>query len=217
MGPSTKLCVSRAARFETYTLTERRLRLWCCIVEENADLAAWPYSRIRLLSLLGLSSSSPLNLPLSLISVSNCSVEPIEQSDQPVEAATGAIEANPQLIVASLRAELEKERVSHTQTHKQAEAEILSLRAQLAQREAELEACETHKDHAALLASSLGAEAPTSSPREVEADGVSATPLTSQAVMEILAIRAAKNRELETEIKNLTSKVRTTIASLPRP
>lgn len=107
--------------------------------------------------------------------------------------------------------------MSHTRTHEQAELEILSLRAQLARREAELEACVAHTDHATLLASAVrgeGTEKPSQPRRSSFDDGAERClpTLTPEDAVEILGLRVAKNRELETEIKLLSDKVITLVA-----
>ena len=111
-----------------------------------------------------------------------------------------------------LRAELERERMSHARTHEQAEHEILTLRAQLAHREAELEACVLHRDHNALLeAAGPSKESRDPSPGREVFDSDKAhhfrPPLTPEDAVEILGLRVTKNRELEGEIKQLSQKV----------
>ena len=53
--------------------------------------------------------------------------------------------------MSSLRQELNAERKAHAQSLREAESTISSLEARLALREAELEACITHVDHAVLF------------------------------------------------------------------
>lgn len=54
-------------------------------------------------------------------------------------------------IITSLRRELDAERKAHAQSAQDAEATISSLEARLALRDAELEACIAHADHAVLF------------------------------------------------------------------
>ncbi|EKM50281.1 uncharacterized protein PHACADRAFT_188557 [Phanerochaete carnosa HHB-10118-sp] len=151
-------------------------------VEEYADLLTWHNSLIRAPSLL----------------------EPIELSRGLAEPD---VEADPKLIVATLRAELERERVSHERTHKHVEEEILSLRVRLTRCEAELEACAVHQDHAVLLASSAGADMAQISPsQKVEANVESGPALSPKAAFEVLELRAAGNKALEMEFMNLSAK-----------
>jgi hypothetical protein len=124
----------------------------------------------------------------------------------------GAQEMNehPKFIIASLRSELEKERTSHTRTHEQAEKEIRSLRAQLARREAELEACVVHCDPSALPRSVAHGEGlPGGRLQEHgEPNHVGISPsLTPEEAVEILGLRVVRQKELELEVKLLSSKV----------
>lgn len=90
-------------------------------------------------------------------------------------------------------------------THEQAELEIATLRAQLARREAELEACIAHKDHATLLTSAVHAE---NMPAQSLHRTAVASGFTVEEVEDILGMRASKNREMELQIKHLSEKVR---------
>ncbi|GJE90399.1 hypothetical protein PsYK624_065300 [Phanerochaete sordida] len=125
----------------------------------------------------------------------------------PDKPESRALEASAKLILASLRSDLEKERVSHASTHRHAEVEILSLRAQLARREAELEACTLHQDHGALLASAVHSGAEQILTHTGEDAPPSAPALSPEAAVEILELRVAKNKELEGEIRNLSDKL----------
>lgn len=129
---------------------------------------------------------------------------PSEGTDRlDVEAA----EVNPKTIVSSLRAELEKERVSHAQTHKQAELEITSLRAQLSCREAELEAY-AHRGRIAPSGPALRPiEAPALFPRPVEANPILAPAFCPEVAAEVLEARTAKNKDLEVQLRDLADKL----------
>ncbi|KIP02830.1 hypothetical protein PHLGIDRAFT_276238 [Phlebiopsis gigantea 11061_1 CR5-6] len=161
-------------------------------VEEHSDLATWPHSRIR--------------LPEFLEPIHNESSSQPNVNAGPQEIAVGE---QAKAITLWLRAELEKERMSHARTHEQAEREILALRAQLAQRDAELEACVVHRDHAALVNAAVPCNQ-DSLPHEVPTDDKSHRPisaLTPEDAVEILGLRVAKNRELDSEIKQLSQKL----------
>ena len=58
-------------------------------------------------------------------------------------------------LVASAYKQLDEEKRAHTRTREQADAEILRLRAMVARRDAELEACTTHSNHKALPTTSF--------------------------------------------------------------
>ncbi|TBU45259.1 hypothetical protein BD309DRAFT_956527 [Dichomitus squalens] len=61
-------------------------------------------------------------------------------------------------LLETLHKKLEEERYSHTRAKEEADAEILRLRAMVARRDAELEACITHSGHRVLLSSSLSTD-----------------------------------------------------------
>ena len=125
---------------------------------------------------------------------------------------SGAPETNEtaKFVIASLRSELEKERISHARTHEQAEREIRTLRAQLTRREAELEACATHQDHSALLAAAVhGQRTPPEDANTSARDRHTAAlpTLTPEEAVEILGLSVARNKDLELEVKQLSAKV----------
>ncbi len=120
------------------------------------------------------------------------------------EADVGATADFMPIIVASLRAALEKERASHARTHDQAELEILSLRAQLARRDAELAACVIHTDHSSLVPALDPIPNVESTSKR---DKIPASSLTPEEAVRVLGLSAVKNRELEIEIKQLASRV----------
>ncbi|KAJ3537909.1 hypothetical protein NM688_g6599 [Phlebia brevispora] len=156
-------------------------------VEVSNDYAVWPYSRIRL----------PDNL------------EPIKTppGDAVMAHASQSADARDYgpFVVAALKAELEKERMSHARTHDSAELEIACLRSQLARRDAELQACVAHTDHGALLPGTPGRHRgkPTSKRH------TPTSPLTPEETARILSSTNTKNRELELEIKSLASRLET--------
>lgn len=134
-------------------------------------------------------------------------------------------------IVAYLRSELEKERASHARTHDQAELEILTLRGQLARREAELEACvihtfEEHKAYIPEAHKSTGVPGTSSQhpgPTEPTASGVHPQPqhatvvnerqripassITPEGATRLLGLTVTRNRKLEAEVKELSTRV----------
>ena len=100
-----------------------------------------------------------------------------------------------------LRAELEQERVSHAKTHDSAEFEIACLRAQLARRDAELQACVAHADHGALLSGMHGHEAKPPDKR------LAPDYFASEETARILSLAKTTSRELEVENKRLLTRV----------
>ena len=62
-------------------------------------------------------------------------------------------------LLQGLHRKLEQERLSHVRTKEEADAEISRLRAMVARRDAELEACAIHSSHQLLLSSSLSSDA----------------------------------------------------------
>lgn len=122
-------------------------------------------------------------------------------------------------IIALLRSELEKERASHAHTHDTAELEILTLRAQLARREAELEGCLVHSETEhrgfVLKAAESGSEPlkhkkaslRSKTVTEVQPQQKPASSFTPEEASQLLGLRAEKNRRLEAEIKQIASRV----------
>ncbi len=105
-------------------------------------------------------------------------------------------------IVAALRTELEKERASHVKTHDSAEFEIACLRSQLARRDAELQACIVHADHAALLQEMHGLPSP-----KLPVKQHAPPDFAPEETARTLRLATAANRELEIENMELVSRV----------
>ena len=122
-------------------------------------------------------------------------------------------------IIALLRSELEKERASHARTHDTAELEILTLRAQLARREAVLEECLVHSNIPRSTSKAAGVDgglspsghAPASSKPKVatkaQPQANLASRITPEEASQLLRSRAEKNRRLEAEIKEIAVRV----------
>ena len=123
------------------------------------------------------------------------------------------------LIVQNLRTELEQERQAHTLDRENSEKEILSLRAKLARREAELESCIYHTGADRNFWHEIPDEKPpsraTSSTRRVKDTQASrdssrripASSLTRDEMAQILGIAGARNRSLEGDIYGLSESV----------
>ena len=111
------------------------------------------------------------------------------------------------LVVAALRAELERERAAHAQTHDRAELEILCLRSQLARRDAEIQAyvASTGRD---IRPSTTGSPVHRKSKRRTP------IPVTPPDAIRALSLSTERNRELEVEIKHLTTRVSAHYASV---
>jgi hypothetical protein len=120
--------------------------------------------------------------------------------------------------IALLKADLERERASHSRTHDAAEVEIYALHAQLARREAELEACTIHSsaEHRNLLAQSgelkhTKVSAPqVLSAMENEAIGartpqISASYHTREEALRSLDLTTVKNKTFEADIQHIAS------------
>lgn len=104
-------------------------------------------------------------------------------------------------IIALLRAELERERASHARTHDIAEVEILTLRAQLARREAELEAAVSvggHHDIRHIHRESYSKQ---------EVDSIPDSRVVPAQVPRLLGLSAARHKILETEVMQLNARV----------
>ncbi|KAF8160027.1 hypothetical protein B0H34DRAFT_705875 [Crassisporium funariophilum] len=142
-------------------------------VELSNDYSKWPHSRIHLSSLAA--DSTPL--------FQGSRVQ-IQEEDLHSYAST---------MIEALRKERDSERIAHAQTHEWAEAKIVALEAQLSRREAELESCIARADHAVLTPQTK---------RSAQAR-VLIEPITSEQVISMLDVTAARNRMLEVEIKTL--------------
>ena len=95
--------------------------------------------------------------------------------------------------------------MSHNRTHEQAEQEIQLLQSQLAQKDAKLRLYVAQRDQSTPPAVSHGR--PEVKFHE-EPRVVFESPLTPEDALRVLAMRAAKNKELQLEIRQLAFKVR---------
>ncbi|KZT07368.1 uncharacterized protein LAESUDRAFT_812045 [Laetiporus sulphureus 93-53] len=162
-------------------------------VEAANDYSLWPHSRLTLMT--------PLD-PIPTRTTGNA-----EQADADTLNYAKAI-------VASLRSELESERRAHAQTREHAEAEVLSLTARLARREAELEARDAHlpsppeplEDELLLHGETRSPGRPTTSDRE-RASSHKPLRYTQEQAVQILEISASRNRELEAEVKGISERL----------
>ncbi|RDX47136.1 hypothetical protein OH76DRAFT_1406299 [Lentinus brumalis] len=111
-------------------------------VERCNDYSVWPYSRMSL--------ARPVD------------PAPLTQSSRRIETDPNAIRA---AILEAVSRQLEEERQAHARTKEQSDAEILRLRAMVARRDAELEACATHAGHRVLLSTSYPADSSLGSSR----------------------------------------------------
>lgn len=100
-------------------------------MENCNDLSVWPCARINL--------PHPVS-PFSAARTPN----PAADDHDAVQVA----------VVSLLRKQLAEEQGAHARTKQETDAEILRLRAMIARRDAELEACATHDAHHVLLSSS---------------------------------------------------------------
>ncbi|KAH9931795.1 uncharacterized protein B0H18DRAFT_988069, partial [Fomitopsis serialis] len=155
-------------------------------VELANDYSLWPHSQLCM--------TYPLE-PLSCPKASSSNVQLNKDSAHPYAKA----------IITSLREELEQERTAHADTRARAEAEILSLNARLAQRDAELEAriLQGSASQLPLRASKQSPPAPEqhrSSHRDWENAPLS---FSQEEAIQIMELTAARNRELEAEVHHL--------------
>ncbi|KAH9829939.1 uncharacterized protein C8Q71DRAFT_787980 [Rhodofomes roseus] len=158
-------------------------------VELANDYSLWPHSQMC------------MTAPLEPLSYPKASSSGAPLSEHPIHPFAKAI-------VASLREELEQERNAHAQTRARAEAEILSLNARLARRDAELEAKILRTADSHLSSQATRELSPLIGPRHSLqrnfGNSAPAPPLFSQeAAIQILDLAAARNRELEAEVHHL--------------
>ncbi|KAI0825582.1 hypothetical protein BC629DRAFT_8380 [Irpex lacteus] len=172
-------------------------------VEITHDFSEWPHRQISFLEPLEPPAGNNIHKPGS-------QHLPNTQLDTATQYPT---------IIALLRSELEKERASHAHTHDTAELEILTLRAQLARREAELEGCLVHSETEhrgfVLKAAESGSEPlkhkkaslRSKTVTEVQPQQKPASSFTPEEASQLLGLRAEKNRRLEAEIKQIASRL----------
>jgi len=116
--------------------------------------------------------------------------------------------------VASLRLELDAEKRAHARLRERAEHDILSLHAQLARRDTELEACTLHVEHN-LAASSSELRSTLSGqrkPRRPKLQSPTET-FTREEAIRVLELTAARNRALEVEVKELIETVSSSVSA----
>jgi hypothetical protein len=100
----------------------------------------------------------------------------------------------------SLQSERDSERRSHQQTRFDAQSKISLLEAQLARREAQLEACIAHT--------------PECFPLPQQSAQSQAEPIEQNEAVKVLETTLAKNRSLEAEVVLLAERVRSSILSV---
>ncbi|KAI0690205.1 hypothetical protein BC835DRAFT_1365502 [Cytidiella melzeri] len=172
-------------------------------VEVSHDFPAWPQCQISLLE--------------SLEPVRDSSVDGMKAHTL-AHARPGAQKPSDHYptIIALLRSELKKERASHARTHSTAEIEILTLRAQLARREAELEACVAHStaehrvfapEPESTTANHRGGSQRINVAHRTRPEQAHASRLTPEEASQLLGLTAARNRRLEAEVKQIASRL----------
>ncbi|KAM5544348.1 hypothetical protein V8D89_002008 [Ganoderma adspersum] len=165
-------------------------------VEACNDYSAWPYARMSL--------ARPLALYGALGQGSRHVEPPLDDDNDAVRT----------VLLESVHKRLEGERQAHARTKQEADAETLRLRAMVARRDAELEACATHSGHRVLLSSSLSTNVPSSSnghqhfPRSNEREhhgdefiaGPSRVSRSHEGVAPVVSIAGTRERTLEREV-----------------
>lgn len=197
-GGSWTFCFGEYAVRDTIYLT--RAAVSSSVVEMANDYTSWPRSRIELTSYLGLlSRHTPGSLALlTMLSISGPFVaDPIESKEN--QQASG-VHSNADLLayaasmIDSLRRERDLERNAYVYTQQVAESKIRNLKALLARREAELEACIEHTAECFKAPSAVLGRNPE-------------TPVTRKEIISILDATVTRNRTLEIEVKHLAKRV----------
>lgn len=136
------------------------------------------------------------------------------------------------VLLGALHQRLENERQVHARTKQEADAEILRLRAMVARRDAELEACATHSGHRVLLSSSGSTTLVSSSSRPQHftlSNGhehcgyesvagpsrVSRNTVSNEGAEPVVSLAATRERTLEREVAFLQGQV--SIGTFPCP
>ncbi|KZT21131.1 hypothetical protein NEOLEDRAFT_1139747 [Neolentinus lepideus HHB14362 ss-1] len=152
-------------------------------VERSNDYSLWPHSRICMARPAELSKMHRLMSRTDL------------HADEDVYAYASAM-------IAALRVERDLERKAHSQTRRDTEYRITALEAQLARRDAELEACIYHTEHRAKIQST------DKKYRSNKTPSGGACSMTDEDIISVLEATAAKNRALELEVKQIAAQVR---------
>jgi hypothetical protein len=180
------------------------------VVELSNDYSLWPHSRMRSANLVGQSPASFTNndthLPPHFLSEpvvgdSGVSDSHRDSNDEYLAYATA--------VIASLRAERDLERSAHERTRQQAENRIIELEAQLARRDAELEACVTHTND--FLSRGTNHDRITNRSQDGEAGKQGRSDnrhLVREDAIQLMETTSAKNKVLELEIRSLFKRVR---------
>lgn len=113
-------------------------------------------------------------------------------------------------VIHSLRDERNLERQAHEQTRQHADSRILELEAQLARRDAELEACLIYdKNNDTASHHSKRTPLPPNMARDVPR-------MTNEEALEVMGTTSARNKVLEQEVRGLSHMVRSSCSSHTR-
>ncbi|EPQ56773.1 hypothetical protein GLOTRDRAFT_121105 [Gloeophyllum trabeum ATCC 11539] len=156
-------------------------------VEKSNDYSLWPHSRIRLARPAGKNASASIRTREDL------------PSDEDLHAYASAL-------IASLRVERDLERKAHAITRRDAEHRVALLEAQVARRDAELEACIFHPEHMSKL------QAAEHEPKLVPLSAKD-TSLSEEDIISVLEMTARRNRALELEVKEIAARLENARAS----
>lgn len=110
-------------------------------------------------------------------------------------------------MIKSLQDERNLERRAHEQTRRHAESRILELKAQIARRDAELEACLIYDKNIELASyPSQNAPLPQNIARDVPC-------MKEEEALQVMGARSAQNKALEQEVRGLAQIVRSSFVS----
>ncbi|KAH8081301.1 hypothetical protein BXZ70DRAFT_1012396 [Cristinia sonorae] len=162
-------------------------------VEENDQLSGWPRTSMHLLTPL-----EPLSLPIPASS-----------------SCPDSVSSYAAVVIASLNAQLTKERTTNARVLDYAEAEILRLQAQVARRDAELEACVVHSHDTALMdvhipvdAGGTKVEARDDRKPAAGKTRIEASSLTREEALSVMGLVNTRNKQLETDVHRLSQRLR---------
>ena len=147
-----------------------------------------------------------------LLFTTKCQPEPLPgpyRGSANLHAPEISVQSYAKAIIVSLREELEQERSAHAHTRAQAEADILALSARLARREAQLEALNLRvvESQDTPERSRAAAEQKDSAQRWPEERPSTRPAFSREEAIQILELTAARNRELEVEVRHLRQSV----------
>lgn len=175
-------------------------------VKISNDYSEWPHSQIYLSSLAGMKSPSFLFLTATHKLELDTFILPKQPSREPEKEENFLSYAAS--LIEILRRQRDSERLAHARTRDLADTEIISLKAMLSTRDAELESYIVTGENIGAQRRNSGFTAiATNSRNGRERIPVDYEPISRDEIVSVLESTAARNNILETEVKILAERV----------